>query len=233
MRRAKGVIAFVTCAMVALLLAVTPRAQADIFSFTLGTGNSAISGFAGPYANGSVNLIDSTHATITFTSDTVGGNIYLMGDDGAGAVAVNVNGAFTVSGISGSNAGTGFTVGPLTQSSGSMDGFGSFNLAIDDFDGFTHSADTVSFTLTLTSGTWANAASVLTPNGSGNIAAAHIFVTASPANAANGAKATGFASGAVPEPSSLMLFGLGILALVIIMRRRLLPAGESDEQLAA
>jgi hypothetical protein len=239
MRKARGLIGLGSCAVVALLLGLAPLAHAD-FTSTLGSGNSAISGFAGPYATVDVALVNSTTATITFTSNTVNGNIYLMGDDGQGAVAVNVSAsAFSVSGITGSNSGTGFTVGPLTLNSGStsMDGFGSFNLGIDDFDGFTHSADTISFTVTNTSGTWASAADVLTANANGNDAAAHIFVTSSPANASNTALATGFAgesAAVVPEPSSLILFGFGVLALGFAVRRQLLPAiDDSDDRLAA
>src|SRR6516165_2205694 len=53
----------------------------------------------------------------------------------------------------------------------------------------------------------------------GNLAAAHIFVTAFPANAASGALVTGFASGTggggggtfIPEPGSLALLGVAML----------------------
>ena len=48
------------------------------------------------------------------------------------------------------------------------------------------------------SGTWASAADVLAPNADGFDAAAHIFVTSSPANASNGAIVTGFAAEAPP-----------------------------------
>ena len=65
---------------------------------------------------------------------------------------------------------------------------------ITSFDGFTHSSNTISFTLTNTSGTWASAADVLIANAGGFAVGAHIFVTSSPANAANGALATGFAA---------------------------------------
>jgi hypothetical protein len=184
-------------------------ARADLV-FDLGLGNSDISGFPGPYAQVDVHLVDSTHATITFTSLTNGGNIYLMG--AVGSVAVNVNASsFTLGTITGSNAGTGFTPGAFSNGgAGNVDGFGSFNQTINSFDGFTHTSDTISFTLTNTSGTWADANSVLIKNADGQLAAAHIFVTSSPANAANGALATGFA--AVPAP----LIGHGLLVLLAI-----------------
>ena len=201
-------------------------ASAD-FTFDLGVGNTALNGFTGPFAHVDVALVDSTHATITFTSLTNSGNIYLLGD--GGSVGVNVNAtSWTLGTITGSNAGTGFTPGPYSNGgAGNEDGFGSFNQTINSFDGFTHSSDTISFSLTDTSGTWSSAANVLTGNSGGNLAAAHIFVTASPANASNGALVTGFATGDgggggnfVPEPGSLALLGAAFLGVAAVSRRR-------------
>src|SRR5262249_8007218 len=129
-------------------------ASADTISFDLGTGNIAIAGFTGPYAHVQVDLTSSTTATFTFTSLTNGGNIYLMGD--GGSVGANVNGAFTLGSITGSNAGTGFSPGPYSNGgAGNEDGFGSFNLTINSFDGYTSSSDTILFSINKTSGTWA------------------------------------------------------------------------------
>lgn len=215
---------------VALLLVCPTAVLADTFSSTLDTGNSAISGFTGPFGTVSVDLTSSTTALITFTSLTNSGNIYLFGD--GGSVDVNINAtSSTISGITGSNAGTGFTSGgPFTAAgSGNVDGFGVFNQTIDTFDGFTHSSDTISFTVTDNSGTWASASNVLTPNSDGFDAAAHIFVTSSPANAANGAIVTGFAAESggpvtAPEPSSVFLLGAGVLALVGLRKMSTTPA---------
>ncbi len=200
--------------------------QANAFTSDLNQGNTAIAGFTGPYGTVTVTLVNSTTATVTFTSLTNSGNIYLFGD--GGSVAVNVNAStFTVSNITGSNSGTGFTPGPYTfAGAGVEDGFGSFNLTINSFDGFTHSSDTITFTVTNTSGTWGSDSDVLIANAGGFDAAAHIFVTAFPANASNSALATGFAGeGPQPPPpgvpdggTTVMLLGAALGALGMARR---------------
>jgi hypothetical protein len=196
--------------------------QAKAFESDLTVGNTAISGFAGPYGHVSITLTSPTTATVTFTSNTVNGNVYLFGD--GGSVALNVNASsFSVSNITGSNSGTGFTPGPYTQAAaGNEDGFGSFNLRINSFDGFTHSSDTITFTLTNLSGTWASQADVVTTNSDGFDAAAHIFVTSAPANASNTALATGFAAEPgvhIPDGgTTVMLLGVALGALGMARR---------------
>jgi hypothetical protein len=226
-RNARAALIVCAATLVCLLTLGAPRASADTFSSTLTTGNTALSGFESPFAQVLVTLTSATTATVKFTSDVVAGNIYLMGD--GGSVAVNVNAtSWTLSNIAGTNAGTGFTPGPFSDGgAGNEDGFGSFNQTINSFDGFSHSSDTITFTLTNTSGgTWASAANVLTGNAAGNDAAAHIFVTSSPANASNGAIATGFAAEnatpAVPEPASMGLLGTALLGAYGLLRRKLL-----------
>ena len=199
--------------------------QADAFTSDLKVGNTAISGFTGPYGTVTITLLISTTATVTFTSNTVAGNIYLFG--AAQAVDLNVNATtFTVGPVTGTNAGTGFTPGPLTAKIGSqnVDGLGTFNLTIDSFDGFTHSSDTVTFTVTNTSVTpWVTANDVIINNSKGFDAAAHIFVTTSPANASNSALATGFAGEGpqtnVPDGgTTVMLLGAALGALGMARR---------------
>jgi hypothetical protein len=95
---------------------------------------------------------------------------------------------------------------------------------MNSFDGFTHSSSTITFTLTNTSGTWGSAGDVLIANADGFDAAAHIFVTTSPANASNSALATGFAAetgGGISVPDggmTVMLLGVALGALGMARR---------------
>jgi hypothetical protein len=183
--------------IVILTVALAPVCMADTMTFDLTKGNTAISGSAGPYANVLVDLTSPTTATITFTSLTNDGKIYLLGD--GGSVDVNVNAtSWTLGTVTGSNSGTGFTRTNADYSDGgskNVDGWGVFNQTITSFDGFKHSSDTISFNLTNTSGGtgWLSAADVLALNANNALAAAHIFVTKDPALLSNGAIATGFA----------------------------------------
>src|SRR5947209_5423010 len=81
---------------------------------------------------------------------------------------------------------------------------------------------TISFTLTNTSGTWASDTTVLVANAQGAFAAAHIFVTTSPANASNSALVTGFAANGgstVPDGgTTVMLLGAALGALGMARR---------------
>lgn len=227
-KRIVGGLAF---SIVILALIFAARGASAVITLSLSTPNAAISGFTGPYGTITVTFVDSTHATVTLTSNTVGGNIYLFGN--GSTIALNTNGTATASAISGTNAGTGFSPpGPFSQTSPvphatqQVSGFGRFNMVLDDFDGFPHSVDFLSFTLTKDSGSWANESAILTPNAKGHEAAGHVFVTSFPANKDNGALATGFASASngtngmsVPEASPLLFVGAGLLGLLTLVRR--------------
>ena len=207
---------------------VAGAAYADTM-FIIDDPNAAISGFTGPYATVLVHLVDATQATVTFNSSIQGGDTYLIGD--SSSADVNVNAAsWDISGIAGTNSGTGFTPGPFSDTgSGNVASFGTFNQTIDNFDGFTHSADEITFTLTNLSGTWGDSSYVLTPNVDGFEVAMHVFVTDSPADASTGALVTGFATnsqggtavgGPVPEPGSVILLGSALLLTSAGLRKR-------------
>jgi hypothetical protein len=95
---------YIAPVLIALVGQGLQQAKVDTLSFDLTQGNPGIPGFTGPYANVNINLTSSTTATITFTSLTNSGNIYLMGD--GSTVALNVNASsFTVGTITGTNNG--------------------------------------------------------------------------------------------------------------------------------
>jgi hypothetical protein len=197
-------------------------ALAEMETITLTTANSGLNTGSmgcctGPYATVAVNRTSTTSATVTFMSLTNGGFTYLIGSQNG--AAVNVNGTATVSGITGSNPYPGFLAAGLSDGGASqMDGFGNFNESIAFFDGFTHTVDTLQFTLTATgTTTWGSVGNVLTPNAGGSEVAIHGFSCKTPCNASEGATSTGFAAGTatVPEPTSLGLSGvlIGFLAI--------------------
>jgi hypothetical protein len=224
----------------AVLIAVAglglQQAKADTFTSFITVPNDNLSGFTGPYAEVIINRTSDTMASVTFMSltNTFNGNpvIYLMG--GASCADLNVNGTFTVSDLMKSNSGTGFlsthtvmgkTVADLSVgTSGNVSQFGDFNLRINNFDGFTHSASTISFDLTATGGTtWATANSVLFFNALDYDAAAHVFPSALPAVASNNVygSLTGFAGefigASVPDDgTTAMLLGAGLSGLVAL-----------------
>jgi hypothetical protein len=196
-------------------------ASAGTFDLTVGNVNG-LDCCTGPYASVTVNLVNSTTANISFDSLTNGGFIYLMA--GGSAANLNVNAtSFTVGTITGTNdLGGGFTPGPFTttlNSNSAVDGFGKFNLQVNSFDGFTHSSTDIDFTLTNTSGTWANQEDVL----KANFAAIHGFACAQPGcTSESGAFATGFAS--VPIPAAAWLLGSGLIGFLGIARRKVVEA---------
>jgi len=214
-----------TCLAVASLFVLGGSvASAEIFTSTITSGNSALAGSPGPYGTVTVNLTSPTMATITFAANTG----FLFGDSGAADVNINAT-SFTET--------IGTLAGPFTTptckstgcfSSGNVDAQGSFNLTTELFDGYTNAANSITFTVNNTSGTFASAADVLAANASGLDAAAHIFVCSDPtcSTTAGGAIATGFAgelgsTGSVPEPGSIVFLCTTLLGAGVLVRRKI------------
>ena len=163
-------ILFALAWFLSLVCANQTKAQATI---TLNTGNTAVAGDAGPYATVTITLDSSTTATVTFNSLTNGGFIYLMGD--GGTADLNVNGTYTLGTVTESNSISGGTPSFKDNTPGTVDGFGAFNLSLNNnSNAFTDTATSISFMLTATNGnSWSSASNVLTPNGDGYLAAIH------------------------------------------------------------
>ena len=118
-------IKYIAAVLIAIAGLGLQQAKADIYSFDLATGNAAISGFPGPYANVSIDLTSSNTATITMTAYAG----FLFG--AAQAADFNVN----ASSWSISNLVFNGTGAVSNGGSNNADGFGSFNQTFDVFDG--------------------------------------------------------------------------------------------------
>jgi hypothetical protein len=203
--RSPAVIASIAAVVLFLLAGGAPRALADMVTYDITAPNTALSGYPSPYATVTITVTGGV-ATVKFMSDTTSGYTYLMGDSSSVDLNLSQSG-ITASGFSwtGGNNKTAFT----SAGAGQVDGFGNFNLTINDFDGFTSAVTEVMFTL---SGTWGSAADVLAANGNGAFAAIHAYASG---NGCTGACVTGYAANGgahAPEASSVALTSLVLLA---------------------
>ena len=192
-------------------------ARADLTE-TIDTPNAALSGFTGPYATVDIMATDPNHATITFTSLTTSGITFLMGD--GGTADLNVNGAYTLGTVTETNSLPGFTPTFSANSPGNVDGFGTFNLSLNNSDGYTSSADSVKINISNTTGLWTSDAAVLVANAGGFDAAIHAFACNAPCTTGQTSVPTGFAAHKAPEPTSLVLLATALAGIGIFAQRR-------------
>src|SRR5438128_2509588 len=110
----RAAILFALAGCLSLVFAL--QTKADTTQITIGNPNTALACCTGPYATVDINLTTSTTATITFTSLTNGGYIYLMGD--GGTADLNVNGTYSLGAVTESNSISGFTPAFSTNAPG-------------------------------------------------------------------------------------------------------------------
>jgi hypothetical protein len=176
------------------------QAKADFHS-TLNVGPNNTTGNFGTVT---VSLSGQT-ATITFQANTA--NDFHFIDHNA--VSVQVNSSSFSFAIVNDTAFSSFEQG------NNVNGFGTFNLNINNTDGWADRVDTISFTVTNTSGTlWNSASDVLVLNSSGFDAAAHV--------ATQGGSLTFFVAengqGVPDGGATVMLLGAAFGALGIVRR---------------
>jgi hypothetical protein len=185
-------------------------------------GNDGINSYSPSYGTLTINLINSTHASVSFASNTVNGHTYLFGGNNAFALQVNAS-SFTGGSFVGGRVG-GFTGSLSLGGAQNMNGFGLFNFSIADTDGFKDAFDHLTFTLTNSSGVWASAANVLSLNAKGYDAAGHVFVSDLVNGKYKNLNATGFAAEGpsttnVPDGGlTVMLLGTALGALGMVRR---------------
>jgi hypothetical protein len=211
MTRLKGLIGIGVLALMFMLTASV--ASADVLNGTLSFTNSGDIG-AGPYGTVQITFVDSHDVNVVFTA--AAGYLFVA-DNSVGLSLTTITGVSMINPVSNGEAVTAdFT---LNQK---VDGIGSYDVTLKQKDA-SNGASLISFTLACATCNWTNVHSIIkqpdTDNPFNSWLEAHVaFQTNCTAEKA----CTGFVGGnvdGVPEPGTLTLLGLGLVAGGTLVRR--------------